>query len=81
MFNKSILAAALLTVGALTAGSGASAAASAGSSGICATGWPTDQLAGKHVDGFADIWLPGCVWRVPGVPREVTADDTLAAVV
>ena len=48
---------------------------------LCATSWPTDPLAQQHVSELADLRFSGFGVHLSGLPREITPDDTLAAVV
>ena len=57
------------------------AAVSAFLPGLCATSWPTDQLAGKHGSELVGVRFSGFDGHPSGLPPEITADDTLEAVV
>ena len=45
------------------------AAVSAFSPGLCATSWPTDQLAGKHGNELADVGFSGFVGHLSGYSK------------
>lgn len=48
---------------------------------LCATSWPTDPLTQQHVSELAGLRSSGFVVHLSWLPREITPDDTLAAVV